>query len=50
MSQIVITQADNGFVVEIRGNGINEIQVANKLSQVVKAVKATFQTETEEAE
>lgn len=45
MNQLVITQANNGFVIECRANGTTDIEVVNKLSQLVKLVKATFKTD-----
>ena len=49
MVQLIITQAENGFVVETKGNGVMEINIAANLAQVVKAVKGAFnQAETQE--
>lgn len=42
MVQVIITQANNGFVVETKGNGMMDIAVAKNLAQVLKAVKATY--------
>lgn len=49
MVQLIITQANNGFVVETKGNGMMDIAIATNTAQVVKAVKAAFNTpETQE--
>jgi len=42
MTQVIITQAENGFVVEVRLNGTTEIQIAANLAQVSKIIKATY--------
>ena len=42
MTQIVITKAANGFVVEVRNGGQNVVNVASNLAQVVKQVKAAY--------
>lgn len=39
MKQLVITEAENGFVVEIREGGNNKVCVAANPAKVIKLVK-----------
>jgi LEA14-like dessication related protein len=50
MVQLIITQANNGFVVETKGNGMLDINVATNLAQVVKAVKEAYKQQEAEIE
>lgn len=45
MRQVVITEAENGFVVEVRENGNNEVLVATNAAKVVKLVKEALKEE-----
>lgn len=41
-TQVIVTKAVNGFVVELRDQGTLQVQVVNNLAQLVKTIKAAY--------